>query len=122
MKPAEASLAICYGPIDPRKRVPSVTKQRIRKIGSLVNQLMSRRGYAQQAATSEFHAVIVTSVGNELSSSVHVGQLRQGVLQVFASDSVTLQELNFQKRKILRAIHNDLPHSAVTDLRFRIQS
>jgi hypothetical protein len=102
--------------------VPSVTTKRIRKIGSLVNQLMSRRGYAQQAATSEFHAVIVSNVGNELSSSVHVGQLRRGVLQVFASDSVTLQELNFQKRKILRAIHNDLPHTDVTDLRFRIQS
>jgi hypothetical protein len=99
-----------------------VATQRIRKIGSLVSQLMSRRGYAEQAASSEFHAAIVASVGTELSASVRVGQLRQGVLQVFATDSVTLQELNFQKRKILRAIRNDLPHANVTDLRFRIQT
>ncbi len=108
--------------IDFGKRVSLVATQRIRKIGSLVSQLMSRRGYAEQAASSEFHAAIVASVGNELSASVRVGQLRQGVLQVFATDSVTLQELNFQKRKILRAICNDLPHANVTDLRFRIQT
>jgi hypothetical protein len=83
---------------------------------------MSRRGYAQQAATSEFHAVIMSNVDGELGAAVQVGQLRQGVLQIFASDSVTLQELNFQKRKILRAIHRDLPHAKVTDLRFRIQT
>ncbi len=99
-----------------------VQKTRVRKIGSLVNQLMSRRGYAQATVTSELQSAIVSSVGVELASSLQVGNLRQGVLQVFASDSVTLQELNFQKRLILRKIQQDLPHTGVTDLRFRIQT
>lgn len=97
-------------------------KKRIQKIGSLVSQLMSRRGYAQVTASNELHDAITSSVGAQLSSSVHVGNLRAGVLHVFASDSVTLQELNFQKRTILRKIQKDLPQSGVNDLRFRIQS
>ncbi len=97
-------------------------RPRVRKIGSLVNQLMSRRGYAQAIASEELQATIATSVGSELASSVHVGNLRQGVLQVFVSDSVTLQELNFQKRSILKKIQSELPHSGVIDLRFRIQT
>ena len=83
---------------------------------------MSRKGYAQSAANEELLSAITASVGPELKSSVNVGNLRNGTLQVFARDSVTLQELNFQKRAILRKIQNDVPHANILDLRFRIQS
>lgn len=101
---------------------PTKAGTRVRKIGSLVNQLMSRRGYAQATVTEELQGVIARGMGVELVASIQVGNLRRGVLQVFASDSVTLQELNFQKRSILRNIQTDLPHANVTDLRFRIQA
>lgn len=97
-------------------------KANIRRIGSLVNQLMSRRGYAQAFANEEIHRVIAATVGTPLDSGFAVGKLQAGVLQVYASDSVTLQELNFQKRKILRNIQQDMPGNQVTDLRFRIQA
>jgi hypothetical protein len=96
-------------------------KPHVRRIGSLVSQLMSRRGYAQVVANQEFHQVIVGVVGPALQSSFQVGKLRAGVLQLYASDSVTLQELNFHKRNILRRLQADLPANKVTDLRLRIQ-
>ena len=99
-----------------------VQKPRVQKISSLVNQLMSRRGYAQVTVGEEFHAAIGAAVGAQLGEAVSVGNVKKGVLHVFAADSVTLQELNFQKRAILRRIQKDLPQSNVTDLRFRIQS
>ena len=101
---------------------PKATKPRVQKIGTLVSQLMSRRGYAQVAATDEFHATIGTAVGGVLGSSISVGNLKKGVLHIYASDSVTLQELNFQKRSILKQIQKDLPQTNVNDLKFRIQS
>ena len=61
-------------------------------------------------------------VGESLSDAFRVGNLRQGVLQVYASDSVTLQELNFRKRAILKRIQTEAPDSKITDLRFRVQS
>jgi predicted nucleic acid-binding Zn ribbon protein len=97
-------------------------RRRVRKIGSLVSQLMSRKGYAQSAANEELLSAITASVGPELVSSIQVGNLRQGTLQIFARDSVTLQELNFQKRAILRKIQKDLPQANIADLRFRIES
>lgn len=97
-------------------------KARVQKMSSLVSQLMSRRGYAQIAVGDEFQATIGAAVGEQLSAAISVGNVKKGVLQLYAADSVTLQELNFQKRKILKRIQQDLPQSKVTDLRFRIQA
>lgn len=83
---------------------------------------MSRRGYAQVAANEQLHQVISTVLDPSLHGSFQVGNLRSGVLQIFAADSVTLQELNFQKRQILKGIQKEKTFENITDLRFRIQA
>jgi predicted nucleic acid-binding Zn ribbon protein len=93
-----------------------------KKIGSLLSQLISRRGYAQVFASEALQKVVEAEVGSALAASVRVGKVKAGVLQVFASDSVTLQELTFRKRAILKRIQADLPENKVNDLRFRIQN
>lgn len=95
---------------------------RVRRIGSLMSQLMSRRGYAQVAVDEELHRTIASVIGEQLATDFQVGNLRKGVLQVYATNSVTLQELNFRKRAILQRLRQELPQNLVTDLRFRIQS
>lgn len=97
-------------------------KPRVRRIGSIVGQLISRRGYAQVSANEAIHQLMVTEVGPELGGSLQVGNLRQGVLHIYASDSVTLQELNFRKRNILKRLQRELPNNKIKDLRFRIQA
>ncbi len=89
-------------------------------IGSLVSQLISRRGYAQIAATGQFHEVISGAVGRDLADDITVGKVNRGVLRVFASDSVTIQELTFQKVMILRRIQEQMPTASVNDIRFRV--
>ena len=83
---------------------------------------MSRRGYAQVLANDEIYQSLVSETGPEIGDSCSVGKLKAGVLQVYVSDSVTLQELNFRKRGILKRLQKDLPDSKVTDVRFRIQT
>ena len=97
-------------------------KPRVRKVGSIINQLMARRGYAQATASEQLQGIVRSAVGDPLGRGIEVGALKAGVLQVYATDSVSMQELNFQKRKILRRIQSDMPSSKVTDLRFRIQA
>ena len=111
-------------PKSPSTRRDNATagRSRVRRIGSLVDQLFARRGYAQVAAAEQLHQVVSTAVGRELASSFCVGNLRRGVLQIHVSDSVALQELNFQKRTILRQVQDALPDGQITDLRFRIQT
>ena len=95
-------------------------KRNVQSIGSLVSQLISRRGYAQVAATSRFQEAIAASVGNEIAADITVGKLNRGVLKVYAKDSVTIQELTFQKRSILKRIEKDLPDAKVVDIRFAV--
>lgn len=92
------------------------------RIGSIVNQLLARRGYAQVFAADALQSVVEAEVGHPLASSVRVGKVRGGVLQIFAADSVTLQELTFRKRALLKRIQADLPENKINELRFRIQT
>ena len=94
----------------------------VRKIGSLVNQLLSRRGYASIAAGEELQNAVTSIVGASLGASIRVGNLNRGVLQLYATDSVTMQELMFQKRSILSGLQARLPESKITDIRFRVQA
>jgi hypothetical protein len=97
-------------------------KPRVRRIGSIVGQLISRRGYAQVSANEAMHQLILAEVGADLGTGLQVGNLRQGVLHLYASDSATLQELNFRKRGILKRLQRELPENKIKDLRFRIQT
>lgn len=91
-------------------------------IGALVERLMARRGYAQVFAIEGLQGSVVSAIGPALARSVTVGNLKGGVLQIHASDSVTLQELTFAKRAILNRIQQDHPQSKVRDLRFQVTS
>ena len=44
-----------------------MAKTRIRKIGNLVNQLISRRGYGQSAANEQLHAAITSAIAAKLA-------------------------------------------------------
>ncbi len=93
-----------------------------RRIGTIVSQLMSRRGYASVASDNAMMESIAQSVGPTLAGSITVGKLSRGVLHVYAVDSVVMQELTFQKRKILKALSIDHPQAKIVDVRFRLQS
>ena len=98
----------------------SKPKRNVQSIGSLVSQLISRRGYAQVAATNQFHDLIASTVGENVAGDITVGKLNRGVLKVFAKDSVTIQELTFQKRSIIRRIAKEMPDAKVKDIRFGV--
>jgi predicted nucleic acid-binding Zn ribbon protein len=101
----------------------SMTESRFpQRIGSIVNQLLARRGYAQVFAADALQSVVEAEVGQALAVSVRVGKVSGGVLHVYAADSVTLQELTFRKRALLKRIQADLPENKINDIRFRVQT
>lgn len=89
-------------------------------IGAFVERLMAQRGYAQVFAIESLQGSVIAAIGPALARSVTVGNLKAGVLQIHATDSVTLQELTFSKRAILNRIQQDHPQSKVRDLRFQV--
>jgi hypothetical protein len=95
-------------------------RREVRSIGTLVSQLISRRGYAQTGANDQFQAAVAAVIGSELAGEIKIGKLNRGVLKIFARDSVTVQELTFQKPAILKKLQKELPESKITDLRFGV--
>ena len=112
-------------PVDGRRQKTSgfvsskSEKTKPKRLGTLVNQLINRRGYASVISDEALLASVRECLDPRLHSSVRLGPLRAGVLQIRVIDSVTLQELNFEKRRVLRKIQKDHP-DRVTDVRFRL--
>lgn len=106
-----------------RSNAPSNSDERgkgARNIGTIVSQLMSRRGYASVAAENAMTASVNASVGPALAGSFHIGKLNRGVLQILVVDSVTMQEFTFQKRQIIKRLLKDHPQAKITDIRFKL--
>ena len=94
-----------------RQRVP-------KSMGDVVNRLIARRGYARVQQTDQIVEAWKQAVGEDLAEMSRPGNLRRGVLEVFAESSVVLQELTFAKPGILHSL-NQVYGGAIKDLRLK---
>jgi predicted nucleic acid-binding Zn ribbon protein len=90
------------------------------KMGDVVNDLIARRGYLQSKTAEVLKNTWQQIVGPQLARNTEVGNVRRNVLDVFAKNSVVMQELSFQKVKILKRLQATDCGSKIRDLRFRI--
>ncbi|MBP90222.1 MAG: hypothetical protein CMJ64_26525 [Planctomycetaceae bacterium] len=90
------------------------------RISEVVSRLLSRRGYAQVQQGADCEQAWKRVVGEKLAENSRVGRLQRGVLEIAVKNSVTLQELTFQKRKLLKQLQESIGTEQVRDLRFRL--
>ncbi len=90
-------------------------------IGSVVKNLMRRRGYGQTQASDRLASAWATAVGEELASVSRPGNISKGNLIVFVANSACLQELHLRKRQVMRSLQAQLPEMGLKDIRPRIQ-
>ena len=93
-----------------------------KSIGNVIAQLITVRGYGRIQADTNFAAAWKSVVGEGLAKFTHTGRLRRGVLEVTVANSMTIQELTFQKQQILKQLQTTLPDAKIRDLRFRVGS
>jgi predicted nucleic acid-binding Zn ribbon protein len=94
--------------------------RRPQKVGDVLAELMARRGYARQQASSNYDAAWRTAAGELLARHTRVGVVRRGALEVTVANSVLLQELTFQKQAILGQLSRLLPEERIDKLRLRV--
>ena len=104
------------------RRTKPEGEARIRRIGTLVDQVLARRGYVDTLANDQIMKSLTAEIGPVMAAECQIGKLRAGTLQIFVTDSVMMQELNFRKRQILKRIARDLPQSRIDDIRLKVQS
>ena len=90
------------------------------KIGDVLAQLMARRGFARTQAAANCEAAWREAAGELAARFTRVGQVRRGKLEVTVANSTLVQELNFQKRTILRTLSKLMPDDQIRDVRFHV--
>jgi predicted nucleic acid-binding Zn ribbon protein len=94
--------------------------RRPRKIADVLAQLITARGYGRIQADADFSAAWQQAAGPALAGFTRPGQIRRGQLEVTVANSTIVQELTFQKQRILAAIQAAIPDGNIRDLRFRL--
>ncbi|MBC8353501.1 MAG: DUF721 domain-containing protein [Planctomycetes bacterium] len=99
-----------------RQRHPRAPK----RIADVMSRLLARKGYAQLQQGLEWEAAWSEAAGEQLSKNSRVGKTNRGVLEITARNSAVLQELTFQKRKLLKKLQAATGENNPKDLRFRV--
>ena len=89
-----------------------------RTIGNVLAQLITARGYGRIQADCQLHRRLASKPpATTLAKYTRPGRLRRGILEVTAGNSMTIQELTFQKQQILNTTTNRIcptPKSATS--------
>jgi predicted nucleic acid-binding Zn ribbon protein len=82
--------------------------------------LITLRGYGRVQATADFAAAWQDAAGPSLARHTRPGRLVRGQLEITVTNSAVLQELTYQKQRILAELEEHVPDARIRDLRFRI--
>ena len=101
------------------QRVQSAAaRNKPKRIGDIISQVMARKGYGQAKTASEIEAAWKTVAGS-FASVTRVGAVRSGVLTIYVANHAIMQELTFRKRELQTQLAQRLPRHRLRDLRFR---
>jgi predicted nucleic acid-binding Zn ribbon protein len=89
-------------------------------LGNVLAQLIAARGYGRIQADADFAKAWRSAVGELLAKFTRPGRLRRGVLEVTAANSLTIQELSFQKQQVLQKLQSEVPDAKIKDIKFRV--
>ncbi len=91
-----------------------------KSIADAMSGLLAKRGYAQTHSAAEIQDAWQKVVGPQFAGRTVSGKIRSGVLEVVVANSTILQELTFEKEKLLNDLVEIIPEKNIQDLRFRI--
>ena len=91
-----------------------------KRIRTVVNDLLARRGYAQVQGAEQLAAAWRVAAGPALANASKPGLIRKGVLNVVVETSVAMQELTMRRRAILERLGKEAPELKVVGLKFRV--
>lgn len=81
---------------------------------------MMQRGYGQTMVDDQIKEAWNKIVGGPMSTMSRPGKIRQGVLDVFVSNSTANQELTFRRREIVKKLTEAIPQHSIKNLRLRV--
>jgi predicted nucleic acid-binding Zn ribbon protein len=91
-----------------------------RTAADVMAEVMQRRGYASVRTALACREAWDAAAGEPFRGVTEPGAVKRGVLEVTAANSLVVQELSFEKDRILAALQASLPDAGIKQLRFRV--
>ena len=118
MQPAQNAAADFHARRD-RARARHYAR-RPKKIADVLAQLITTRGYGRIQSDANLASAWQQAAGETIAQYTRPGRIRRGMLEITASNSAIVQELTFQKQRILSQLQAAMPDARIRDIRFRI--
>ena len=91
-------------------------------IGTVVADILARKGLGRQQARDELDGVWERVISPTLAGITLCGQVRRNQLDVIVTNSTVMQELVFRKQELINSLNQQLPQQNIKDIRFRVGS
>lgn len=89
-------------------------------IKDVLAELILRRGYAREQSSAALEDAWRTAAGDFMAGHTRCGNLRRGVLEVFVTNSLLIQEMTYRKPALLQELVRLLPDARIKDIKFRV--
>ena len=89
-------------------------------LSDVIAQVINQRGYAQIRAASAHRQAWQEAAGPRGAGATEPGAIRPRVLEVVVAANPVMQELVFDKERLLAAVQQALPDAGVKQLRFKV--
>lgn len=94
--------------------------KRPKKIGDLLARVVASRGIGRFKQNDRLCEVWSEEVGKALAAATRPCGIRRGRFEVIAASSTVVQELSFDRRRLLEALQRRLPTAGIRQLSFRV--
>jgi predicted nucleic acid-binding Zn ribbon protein len=91
-----------------------------KRMADVLAQLVQKKGYAQVRADQAHREAWQTAAGPAIAAVTEPGKISRGTLEVTAANSLVMQELSFEKERLLAAIQTAMPDAGIKQLRFKV--
>jgi predicted nucleic acid-binding Zn ribbon protein len=95
---------------------------RPKPIANVLSDLLAKRGYARVQAANSYADAWRQAAGDKWAKTTRPGQIKRGVLEVFCTSSILVQEMTFQKTSLLKKLAELLPDEKIKDIKIRVGS
>jgi hypothetical protein len=100
-----------------RRRVPV---RPAKTIGSVMGQLLAKKGYGQVQSAKSCATAWQEAVGIRFEKDTCCGPIRRGILEITVRNSLVLQELTFLKTQLVKELASLAPQHKITGLKFKV--
>ncbi len=95
---------------------------RPKPIANILSDLLAKRGYARVQSATNYADAWRQAAGEPWARITKAGQIKRGVLEIFCTSSILVQEMTFQKTGLLKKLAELLPDEKIKDIKIRVGS